>query len=69
MGRPATTPVSLRDGYYIELRHKGEKRGIKLRRESIEQVQASIRKYNKSYDVHYIGLIKKGKVVDDKLPK
>ena len=34
MGRPATKPTELRDGFYIEVRNKGSKNGIRLRRES-----------------------------------
>ena len=30
MGRPATKPTKLKDGYYIEIRNKGSKSGVKL---------------------------------------
>jgi hypothetical protein len=68
LGRPATTPVKLKDGYYLELRHKGENKGIKMRRDSIDHIRVSIRKYKPYYEVHFYGLVKKGKVVDNKLP-
>jgi hypothetical protein len=32
MGRPATKPIELRDGFYIEIRNKGSKSGIRIRR-------------------------------------
>lgn len=69
MARPATTPVKLKDGYYLELRHKGEKKGIKLRSETIQELHQSIKKYEKLYDTHFYGEVKGGKVVNDKLPK
>lgn len=69
LARPATTPVKLKDGYYIELRHKGERKGIKLRSDSIPELHQSIKKYEKLYDVHFYGEVKKGKVVNDKLPE
>ncbi len=69
MGRPATTPVKLKNGYYIELRHKGERKGIKMRSETISELHQSIRKYEKMYEIHFYGEVKKGKVVNDKLPK
>lgn len=69
MARPATAPIKLKDGFYIELRNQGGLKGIKLRRESIEQVHMAIKKYSKTYDVHYLGEFKKGKVINDKLPK
>ncbi len=69
MARPATAPIKLKDGFYIELRNQGGLKGIKLRRESIEQVLVAIKKYSKTYDVHYLGEFKKGKVINDKLPK
>ncbi|WP_425390656.1 hypothetical protein [Ekhidna sp.] len=69
MARPATTPVKLKDGYYIELRHKGERKGIKLRSDSVPELHQSIKKYEKLYDVHFYGEVKKGKVVNDKLPE
>lgn len=69
MGRPATTPVKLKDGFYIELRHKGEKKGIKLRSETIPELYQSIKRYEKLYDVHFYGEVKKGKVINKKLPQ
>jgi hypothetical protein len=30
MGRPATKPIKLKDGYYIEIRNRGANSGIKL---------------------------------------
>ena len=55
MARPVTRPVTLKDGYYLEVRHRGEQRGIKIRRETKEQMNAAIRQYEVCYDVKKIG--------------
>ena len=34
MGRPATKPTKLKDGFYLEIRNKGSKSGIKIMRET-----------------------------------
>jgi len=34
MGRPPTRPKKLKDGFYIEIRNKGSKTGIKIRRDT-----------------------------------
>ena len=69
MARPATTPVKLKSGYYIELRRKGENKGIKIRSENVVQLRESIKRYEGFYDVVYFGRVEKGKVVDNKLPE
>jgi hypothetical protein len=39
IGRPATRPTELKDGYYIEVRNKNQKTGgIKIRRDTEEQM-------------------------------
>ena len=39
MGRPATKPLDLRDGFYIEIRNRGSKTGIKIRRDNEKQME------------------------------
>ena len=39
MGRPPTRPGKLRDGFYIEVRAKGSKSGIKLLYDSLEEMK------------------------------
>ena len=63
MARPVTRPVTLKDGYYLEVRHRGEQRGIKIRRETKEQMNAAIRQYEVCYDVKKIGKVEGGEVV------
>lgn len=63
MARPVTREVKLKSGFYIELRRRGENRGIKIHRESYDQIQMAIKRYDNMYDVHYVGEVKNGKVV------
>lgn len=65
MGRPPTRPVKLKDGYYIEVRNKGSKAGVKIRRDTEEELQKSIKKYEKSKEVIILGESKNGKWVND----
>jgi DNA polymerase II small subunit/DNA polymerase delta subunit B len=64
MGRPATKPTELRDGFYIEIRNRGSKAGVKIRRDTKEQMLLAIKDYEKSKDVVLIGEVSKGKILD-----
>ncbi|OQX78922.1 MAG: hypothetical protein B6D61_04505 [Bacteroidetes bacterium 4484_249] len=64
MGRPPTRPKKLRDGFYIEIRNKGAKTGIKLRRDTEEQMLSAIKEYEKIKEVIVLGEFKKGKMVN-----
>lgn len=66
MGRPPTRPKELRDGFYIEIRNKGAKTGIKLRRDDKEQMLTAIKDYKKIKDVVVLGEYKNGKMVSSK---
>ena len=63
MARPVTREVKLKSGFYIELRRRGENRGIKIHRESYDQIQMAIKRYDNMYDVHYVGEVKNGKII------
>ncbi|MBD0779185.1 hypothetical protein HPE56_15400 [Maribacter sp. ANRC-HE7] len=65
MGRPATKPTELRDGFYIEIRNRGSKAGVKIRRDTKEQMQMAIKEYEVSKDVVVIGEVSKGKILDN----
>ena len=69
MARPVTLPVKLKAGYYIEVRRKGEQRGIKIRSENITELYESLKRYETNYDVSFYGRVENGKVADNKLPK
>ena len=62
MARPAKSEVKLKDGFYIEVKQKGAQKGIKIRRESYDQIKSAIKKYEPTYAVSYIGEVANGKV-------
>jgi hypothetical protein len=64
MGRPATRPAGLKDGFYIEVRNRKAKQGIKIRRDSKRQMEDAIEEYAKTKDIIIYGEMKKGKWVN-----
>jgi hypothetical protein len=63
MGRPPTKPKELRDGFYIEIRNRNSKTGVKIRRDNKEQMLRGVKEYEKSKDVIVLGEYKNGKAV------
>jgi hypothetical protein len=61
MGRPPTKPKELRDGFYIEIRNRNSKTGVKIRRDNKEQMLRGVKEYEKSKDVIVLGEYKNGK--------
>lgn len=68
MGRPATRPTKLKDGFYIEIRNKGSKSGVKLYSDNKLQMHRAIKMYERSKEVIILGESVNGKFVD-KEPK
>jgi hypothetical protein len=64
MGRPAIKPKKLKDGYYLEVRGKNQKSGIKLRRETKEELLEAIEEYKEGKEVYVLGKMEKGKMVE-----
>ena len=64
MGRPPTKPKGLRDGFYIEIRNKGSKTGVKIRRDNEEQMLIAVKEYEKTKDVIVLGEFKGGKSIN-----
>ena len=64
MGRPPTKALELRDGFYIEIRNKNSKTGVKIRRDSREQMLRGVKEYERTKDVIVLGEYKNGKAVD-----
>jgi hypothetical protein len=64
MGRPPTRPKKLRDGYYIEVRNKGAKTGIKIVRNTKEEMLKAIKDYSKTKEVVILGESRNGKWVE-----
>lgn len=64
MGRPSTKPKDLRDGYYIEVRNRNQKNGVKIRRDTLEQLHLAITEYKDNKDVIVLGKSENGKMKD-----
>lgn len=64
MGRPSTKAKDLRDGFYIEVRNKNKSSGVKIRRDTKEQLKAAIEEYKGIKDVVILGESRKGKMID-----
>jgi len=62
MGRPPTRPARLKDGFYIEVRNTGQA-GIRLRRDTKEQMLIAAKEYSKTKDVVVLGEVKNDKFV------
>lgn len=69
MGRPSTKPKDLKDGFYIEVRNKGASTGIKIRRDTHEEMLQAVKDYERTKTVVVLGESKKGKWVSDKKKK
>jgi hypothetical protein len=63
MGRPATKPTKLKDGFYLEIRNKGSKSGIKIRRDDEKSMQIAVKDYERVKDVVILGEFKNGKPI------
>lgn len=66
MARPLTRKVNLKEGFYIEIRHSGDTSGIKIRRDTYEEIQIAIRQYEISHEVNYLGKLVNGKYIKTK---
>jgi hypothetical protein len=62
MGRPPTRPARLKDGFYIEVRNTGQA-GIRLRRDTKEQMLMAAKEYSKTKDVVVLGEVKNDKFI------
>ena len=67
MGRPSTKLKDLRDGYYIEVKNKNQKSGIKIRRDTESQLLLAIDEYKENKEVVILGKQENGKMRD--IPK
>lgn len=55
MGRPATRPTKLKDGFYIEVRNKGARSGIKIRRDNRADMLDAVSEYRRTKDIVILG--------------
>lgn len=65
MGRPATREKKLKDGFYIEVRNKGAKTGVKVRRDTEEEMKDISESYSKNKEVIVLGESINGKWAKD----
>lgn len=67
-GRPPSKPIVFRDGYYIEVRNKSTDpgSGVKIRKDTEEEMLSAIEQYKKSKIVVILGAFKNGKPVKEK---
>ena len=63
MGRPPTRPKSLKDGFYIEVRNKGVKSGIKIRRDTEKQMMDAVEEYSRTKEITILGECVKTKFI------
>jgi len=66
MGRPATRPADLKDGFYIEVDTNSSGSMVKIRRSSKEEIDQLIERYGRNKKVNYLGEVKNGKWVGQK---
>lgn len=62
MGRPATKPARLKDGFYIEVKNPGSG-GILIRRDTKEQMILAAEDYSRMKEVNILGEMKNDKWV------
>jgi len=67
MGRPSTRPKKIKDGFYIEVRSKGSDAGIKIRRDTEEEILEAQLHYKRSKQVDMLGEMLNGKWVNGKI--
>lgn len=65
MGRPATRPKKFRDGFYIEVKNKGEKSGIVIVRNTREEMLKAIRDYSRTKEIQVLGESRNGKWIEE----
>jgi hypothetical protein len=63
MGRPATKPARLKDGFYIEVKNQGSG-GILIRRDTKEQMLMAAEDYSRMKQVTVLGEMKNDKWLD-----
>ena len=63
MGRPATKPAKLRDGFYIEVKNSGTG-AVFVRRDTREQMLVAAEEYKRTKQVNVLGEIRNDKWLD-----
>jgi hypothetical protein len=60
MGRPATKPAKLRDGFYIQVKNQGGT-GVLVRRDTKEQMMLAAEDYSRTKQVSVLGEMRNDK--------
>jgi hypothetical protein len=60
MGRPATKPAKLRDGFYIQVKNQGGT-GVLVRRDTKEQMMLAAEDYSRTKQVNVLGEMRNDK--------
>lgn len=68
MGRPATKPARLKDGFYIEVKNTGSG-GVLIRRDNKEQMLMAAEDYSRMKKVIVLGEMKNDKWVEKGVKK
>lgn len=59
-GRPRSSQIQLRNGFYIEVCAKGMKKGVKIRSESKKAMEDAVSQYAQYKEVIILGEYKSG---------
>ncbi len=65
MGRATTKSKELRDGFYIEIRNRNAKTGVKIRRDNKDQMLRAVKEYESLKEVIVLGKYENGKLVSN----
>lgn len=68
MGRPATKPARLKDGFYIEVKNQGSG-GVLIRRDTEEQMLLAAKDYSRMKNVTVLGEMKSDKWLNKQTKK
>lgn len=69
MGRPSTKPKKLKDGFYLEVKNQGAKSGIKIRRDTYEEMMQAKKTFERTKEVKVLGEVVDDTFVDEKKNK
>jgi hypothetical protein len=69
MGRPSTKPKKLKDGFYLEVKNQGAKSGIKIRRDTLEELMVAKKNFERTKEVKVLGEVIDDSFVNDKKKK
>jgi hypothetical protein len=69
MGRPSTKPKKLKDGFYLEVKNQGAKSGIKIRRDTHEEMMLAKKNFERTKEVKILGEVVNDTFVDEKKAK